>query len=370
MEKTFYGDFKMREASSGKISVIIPVRNAEKYIEKAVRSVMDQSYTDWEIFLIESGSEDASLEVCKKLAGKEQKIQVIEEENRGIGSARNTGLRSAAGEYIVFIDADDHLPDQDVFQRYINITKQIETDIIVSNYVRLWNGKILPAAEHDLFSIYSPDSEEFRFRGFFSIGTLSYVWGKLYRKSFLEENNIVFSDFEYAEDKLFNMQCYICGARYAFRKECGYVYRKNDNSVSFQYHKDSNKCWIGIAEALKQWIEKQKKDPESYMGLVYYTILFAAFFDGKMEYQRRKSILAIRKILRIYGRDPFGRECFMRLVCEKKRVSQLDQKIWRIIIKGFSRGIKWKCYLALSFGIKQLIEQKVDEKLSDTGLRE
>lgn len=359
----------MREILNRKISVIIPVHNAEKYLEKAVQSIRLQSYADWEMILIESGSEDASLELCRKLAGKDQKIQVIEEKNRGIGAARNTGLRNAAGEYIVFVDADDYLPDPDVFQRYINIAEQIETDIIVSNYVRLWNGKILSATGHDVFSIYSPNSEEFRFRGFFSVGTLSYVWGKLYRKSFLEEKNIVFSDFEYAEDKLFNMQCYICGARYAFLKECGYVYRKNDNSISFQYHKNSSKCWIGIADTVRQWIEKEE-DPEVYMGLVYYTIFFAAFFDGKMEYTAKKnSLRAVRRILKIYGRDTLGRESFQKLFSDK-RFLQLQQPVWKIMIRGFSMGMKFQRYFLLAMGIKLLIDFRVDERLSDTGLRE
>ena len=364
----------MRETSSGKISVIIPVRNAEKYIEKAVRSVMDQSYTDWEMFLIESGSEDASLEVCKKLAGKEQKIHVIEEENRGIGSARNTGLRSAAGEYIVFIDADDHLPDQDVFQRYINITKQIETDIIVSNYVRLWNGKFLPAAEHDLFSMYSPDSEEFRFRGFFSIGTLSYVWGKLYRKSFLEENDIVFSDFEYAEDKLFNLQCYINGAGYTFLETVGYTYRKNDQSVSYRYKEQSSRCWLGIAEELEQWIEEQKEQEkigtdDRYETLPRYIIFFAAFFDAKMEYvEHKKSLWAVWKMVRLYGKNETGRECFQALL-KDPHIRELSQVMWKMMIRGFAFGMKMHFFAGLSLGIKLLIDLKIDELLSDTGLR-
>lgn len=359
----------MREILNRKISVIIPVHNAEEYLEKAVQSIMLQSYADWELFLIESGSEDASLELCRKLAGKDQKIQVIEEKNRGIGAARNTGLRNAAGEYIVFVDADDYLPDPDVFQRYINIAEQIETDIIVSNYVRLWNGKILSATGHDVFSIYSPNSEEFRFRGFFSVGTLSYVWGKLYRKSFLEEKNIVFSDFEYAEDKLFNMQCYICGARYAFLKECGYVYRKNDNSISFQYHKNSSKCWLGIADTVRQWIEKEE-NPEIYMGLVYYTIFFAAFFDGKMEYTAKKnSLRAVRRILKTYGRDTLGRESFQKLFSDKCFL-QLQQPVWKIMIRGFSMGMKFQRCFLLAMGIKILIDFRVDERLSDTGLRE
>ena len=361
----------MKKVSSGKISVIIPVHNAEKYIDKAVQSVMEQNYTNWELLLIENGSEDASLDICKKNAEKDSRIQVLKEKNKGAGSARNTGLCSAEGEYIVFIDADDYLPDKSVFQRYMNIAKQIRADIIVSNYVRLWNGKILRAAGHDSFSVYSPDSEEFRFRGFFSVGTLSYVWGKLYRKSFLDQNRITFSEYPYAEDKLFNMQCYVCGAKYAFIEQIGNVYRKNEDSVSYKYNPESSRCWLGIAQTFKNWMEEEGKDVEQYEGLIQYTVFFASFFDAKMEYQKRwKSIWMIWKILRIYGNDSIGKDCFAKLACDRKCIPQLNQKIWRIVIKGFSRGMKWKCYLALSFGIKQLIEHRVDEKLSDTGLRE
>lgn len=86
--------------------------------------------------------------------------------------------------------------------------------------------KILPATKHQSFALCSPSSEEFRFQGFFSVGTLSYAWGKLYRREFLRNHQIYFADLSYAEDKLFNMQCYICDAKYAFLEDIGYIYRK------------------------------------------------------------------------------------------------------------------------------------------------
>ena len=166
------------------------------------------------------------------------------------------------------------------------------------------------------------------------------------------------------------MQCYICGARYAFLKECGYVYRKNDNSISFQYHKNSSKCWLGIADTVKQWIKKEKQNPEIYMGLVYYTIFFAAFFDGKMEYVANKhSLRAVKKILKIYGQDTLGKESFQKLFSDKQ-FQQLQQPVWKIMTRGFSMGMKFQWYLLLATGIKMLIDFRVDERLSDTGLRE
>ena len=357
--------------NKGKISAIIPVYNAEKYLAQAIESIIAQSYISWEMFLVASESEDRSVEIAEKYSREYDNIYLIITEERGIGCARNRGLEKSTGEYILFMDADDYLPDREVFQRYINIADKINSDIVVSNYARLWNEKLLPATSHSEFSRFERDSEEFRFRGFFSVGTLSYVWGKLYRKSFLDQNRITFSGYPYAEDKLFNMQCYVCGAKYAFIEQIGNVYRKNEDSVSYKYNPESSRCWLGIAQTFKNWMEEEGKDVEQYEGLIQYTVFFASFFDAKMEYQkRRKSIWMIWKILRIYGNDSIGKDCFAKLACDKKRIPQLNQKIWRIVIKGFSRGMKWKCYLALSFGIKQLIEHRVDEKLSDTGLRD
>ena len=94
-------------------------------------------------------------------------------------------------------------------------------------------------AKHESFALCSPSSEEFRFQGFFSVGTLSYVWGKLYRREFLRKYQVTFTDLSYAEDKLFNMQCYICDAKYVFLEDIGYIYRKNDHvsflAVSFRF---------------------------------------------------------------------------------------------------------------------------------------
>ena len=81
---------------------------------------------------------------------------------------------------------------QDIFCKYINLAEQTDADIVVSNYARLWKDKILPATKHQAFALCSPSSEEFRFQGFFSVGTLSYAWGKLYRREFLRKSSDLF----------------------------------------------------------------------------------------------------------------------------------------------------------------------------------
>lgn len=137
--------------NKGKISAIIPVYNAEKYLAQAIESIIAQSYISWEMFLVVSESEDRSVEIAEKYSREYDNIYLIITEERGIGCARNRGLEKSTGEYILFMDADDYLPDREVFQRYINIADKINSDIVVSNYARLWNEKLLPATSHSDF---------------------------------------------------------------------------------------------------------------------------------------------------------------------------------------------------------------------------
>lgn len=356
------------ETRTKKVSVIIPVYNAEKYIRKTLDSVLAQSFQNREILLVENGGEDQSAEILREYAGQHDEIRLISCDERGAGAARNAGLELASGEYILFVDADDYLPDSGTLEKYVKAAEQTGVDLVVGNYARLWEERLLPTVKHRAFSVYSPSSEEFRFQGFFGAGTLSYVWGRLYRRSFLTRNQITFADLTYAEDKLFNMECYICGAKYLFLEDTGYIYRRNKESISWQYHEDATENWLKMAYLLRDWLEQN--DRLEYENMVWYTIFFAAFFDSKMEYvHHKKTVFAIRKVLKKYHQDALGREAF-RKFSDRKHALPIRQRVWRTAIRVFSFGMTRRWYMALAQGIKILIDSRIDERFSDTGIRE
>ena len=97
------------------ISVIIPVYNSANYISRCVESVLDQTYCNWQMILVDDGSKDKSLEICQKYANEDNRINVIHQENAGPGIARNAGIAKASGNYVVFIDSDDYI-EKDYFQ--------------------------------------------------------------------------------------------------------------------------------------------------------------------------------------------------------------------------------------------------------------
>lgn len=354
-----------QEVSEMRVSVIIPVYNSELYLRECLDSVLTQSIENMEILLIDDASKDGSRAICDAYAAQYPCVRTFQLDHRGPGAARNEGLRHAKGEYIVFADADDYFPANESIQKMIDILDTTGADVAVGNYCRLWDGRILEAAKHSVFSGMDRGSGKFRYCGFFSLGTLSYVWGKAYRRSFLQECGFSFGNYEYSEDKFFNIQCYAQGAQYAFVEDVVYTYRKNDTSISHQ-QRERSMCWLQIAADLLKYLES-KSLSEKYGDLVAYTVSFAAFFDGKTQYSRfGKKLKVVRDVLKKYVSDPVAHRCFCQL-SRGEFIGSASGIGWKVMMWTFAFLMRIKALHLLSFGIKLLIDLRIDELLSDTG---
>lgn len=190
-----------------KISVIIPVYNAEKYLSRCIDSILNQSFTDFELLLVNDGSDDHSGEICDDYAKKYSRVKVFHKENGGVSSARNLGLINACGEWITFVDADDYLI-VDGLQRYINEINE-NVDLIIygynicneSGYLK-FSTTVYP--KNDL--IQKDDGVKIMFKNSYYNG---YLFNKLFRRSIIEDNKIFFNeDVYYNEDRLFCVEYY------------------------------------------------------------------------------------------------------------------------------------------------------------------
>lgn len=112
-----------------KISVIVPVYNSEKYLKRCVESVINQTYQDWELLLIDDGSTDHSGKMCDQYAALDMRIKTVHQENARIGAARNRGLDMATGDYITFIDSDDYI-EPDTYETAIMLMKENDADLV------------------------------------------------------------------------------------------------------------------------------------------------------------------------------------------------------------------------------------------------
>ena len=145
-----------------KISIVIPVFNASQYIAETVESVISQTYTNWELILVNDGSLDDSGVICDRLSGKDERIRVFHQENSGVSTARNKGIELAKGEWIVFIDSDDYV-DRNMLEVMLSNSKNM--DLVVcplkefpTGKVKLWEEKTysgLADTQADFKGLYS-----------------------------------------------------------------------------------------------------------------------------------------------------------------------------------------------------------------------
>lgn len=225
------------------ITVIIPVYNVEKYLERCLDSVLMQTYTNLEIILVDDGSTDSSGLICDKYAEKDARIKVIHKKNGGLSSARNIGLDNATGEYIGFVDSDDYI-HFDLFQKCINRLKNTGADVCMfSHFTVNESGSIshqLPFAK-DFYQ--GEEITQNIFPKFFGkTNQDSEVEGFVCRQIFKREiiGAIRFrNEREYfAEDIVFDLEVYPKVSRFCVIDEPLYYYYYVQTSLSNQYRKN------------------------------------------------------------------------------------------------------------------------------------
>lgn len=123
------------------VSIIVPIYNAEKYLNECIDSIINQSYPEIEIILINDGSTDKSDEICKRYEELDKRIKYIYKENEGVSIARNTGIKISTGEWITFLDADDKA-ELNMCERFISNLRNSESDIYLFNHYRIFGNKI------------------------------------------------------------------------------------------------------------------------------------------------------------------------------------------------------------------------------------
>lgn len=195
------------------ISVIVPIYNADIYLDKCINSILNQSYQNFELLLINDGSTDNSSIICDNYANKYDVIRVFHKKNGGPASARNLGLKEAKGDFITFIDSDDWV-DEDYFQNFV-------TNIHVDRYENLVMQGLVQEFT-DGSSYICVDSI------YFAAGC-----GNLYNRKVIADNQILLnSEMKLGEDTIFNLDYLMFVNGYTIVDKCGYHYRRNNNGKS------------------------------------------------------------------------------------------------------------------------------------------
>ena len=244
------------------ISIIVPIYNTEKYLHQCLDSILNQTYTNFEVLLINDGSTDSSGMICQEYVGRDSRFRYFEKDNGGVASARNLGLERSGGAYITFIDSDDWI-EPNYLEVLYTALKESNTDVAISTYKRF--------AQDGVFYLrsYSREDDEFlnigtRSRDYFleilpRLGELDHSFYSISSKLIKREiiGNLLFDEqISYAEDLNFFFHLYLGVESVVYVRDYTYIYRTHDASTSQNVTELKALQELGIYKRMFQQIDR------------------------------------------------------------------------------------------------------------------
>ena len=324
------------------VSVIVPVYNAEEYLEACVSSILAQTYKDFELILVDDGSTDGSGAICDEYAQKDSRVRVFHKANGGVSSARNLGLQEALGAFIMFADSDD-IVDSTWVEKLKTALTSNESDLAVCGYVV---RKVLSGAEtklvYDRGNCYIKEKAQIlEFWTAFLENRNHMVlslWNKIFRKDIIDTNNIRFDEsLSHSEDALFIFE-YLRGASHGITTidAVGYYYlKRNEETLTSKYKPD---YWAvkrrGFSELYETIMQNgiEWKEIEKAFATHINTVVPVAI-NNALKLQE-KLLLLLEKIQLILNSQEFTWAV---------RHGEIVQVHWmyRFILKRRSAGLVW-----------------------------
>lgn len=208
-------------------SVILPCYNVERFLPRAIESVLSQTYTDFELLVVIDGSPDNSCQIVESYAQKDRRIKVFEKENGGLSDARNYGLERATGQFIYFMDSDDWI-EPDLLAENLKIIETENIDLVIFGYIQDdedEQGNVLQSTSVAPQISRLTKGNENIVLDEHHLGLMGYAWNKIYRKSFIDQYHLRFEKgISLVEDILFNSQLYIDADIIRFNPKTYYHY--------------------------------------------------------------------------------------------------------------------------------------------------
>lgn len=252
-----------------KISCIIPLYNDEKYIERCIKSLINQTFYNIEIIIINDGSTDDSEKICKKIQQKDKRVKLISTTNKGVCCARNTGIKNFTGDYAIFVDSDDFL-ELNAIESFCDVIEEQEPDLIVYDYKRVFEngkykdvfsntGKVTCFTGKEVSKLYLKKDPKFSM----------VLWRRVYKKSLLKtiefEENVLPEDFATAF-YIYSMSKKVCHLEKSF-----YNYFIKNDGLSFQNTLQDQK---NLYKIIKKLTIDEKKYFNEEMDLCINNIYF------------------------------------------------------------------------------------------------
>lgn len=288
------------------ISIIVPIYNVEKYLSRCIDSILNQSFTDLEIILVNDGSTDNCGKICDEYKLIDDRIKVIHKINGGLSDARNVGIAVAKGKYIMFVDSDDFI-DSNMCKILLEQMKLYNVDIVSCNFFFSYNNGIKKINNQSIKTLTVLNNLEMIKKYFCNYSVdLNVVWNKLYKKELFTKYNIVFPKGYIHEDNFIIYKLYYKSKKICIMNDILYFYEQRNNSIAKNI---SSKNIFSQLECIKDYslFAKEHNDIKKYLNIgcrsLYLNCINIIIKNKKLRYLK-KNIDYVGK--NIFSRDIFG----------------------------------------------------------------
>ena len=258
------------------ISIVVPIYKVEKYINKCLNSILNQTYKNLQIILVDDGSPDNCGKICDEYEKKDKRIQVIHKQNGGLSDARNVGIAEAKGEFIGFVDSDDYI-EPTMFEDLLNLVKENNADVAICNFYEVKDDKKIMKNNCNDVEIYN--KMEILKEILLDKKIQSYAWNKLYKKA-------LFNKVKYPVGKKYED----IGTTFYLLEGCEkvvvsgkpeYYYLNREDSIVNNVTESTIMDYVTIVDERYDYIEKNYPELNKYNMYYLTNILITAFNDKK-----------------------------------------------------------------------------------------
>ena len=305
------------------LSIIVPIYNIENYIEKCVESILSQKCKDYELILVNDGSTDNSLTIINKYKINNN-IKILTKENGGLSSARNYGIKHAEGKYLMFIDGDDFLYDDECLTKIVNSIKEEDSEVIQYKMVQYFTPKNKYIFLPDLIESKSNNKlkvlKELNYSSQISVSACD----KVIKRKIIMENNLFFEDGLLSEDVLWSLKIYMHIKRIRLLNENIYVYRqqRQGSITTSKSNKNANDLYLII----KYWMNYEYKSEETKK--LYYNIISYWYLILRVKFTKKNYSKEMNDYFKANDKNMIG-------YCENYKV-KMAYKISRVFGFDFS----------------------------------
>lgn len=271
-----------------KVSVVVPVYNVEDYVEKCLRSILGQAFTDIEVLAVDDGTKDSSGEICERIAAEDSRLRVIHQENQGLGGARNTGIEAAAGEWLLLVDSDDWL-EPGILERALSAGEKHGADMVMFAFQTVdEQGRVLQKFVEDV-PLDTPLSPQEHGEVLF---TAPCAWNKLYRAELFQKTGVRYPPRVWYEDVRTTPKLMAASRCLVFLGDVGYNYLQRAGSIMSNMNVARNREILEAFDDVLGYFKEKGLFPRYEEELCYLT-LYHAYLTASVRVARidRKSPL-------------------------------------------------------------------------------